>query len=144
MLVLVAWVLLPLWLSLRSRQGRARRRLVPWLVRRNAWVMLGSAGVLVASMALTGHWWPDALAHALCGLVAGLCTGTLAVLLGHGLATAWGPALATAAQALSDQIWSSSSLSISIALSVARAMRSTTSCTRRTPSSLGASTSITE
>ncbi len=89
-LALVAWVLLlPLWLYLRFRQGKTRR-LVPWLVRLSAWVMLVSAGLFVASMALTGHWWPGALAHALYGLGAGLCTGTLAVLLGHGLATAWG------------------------------------------------------
>lgn len=83
MLVLVAWVLLlPLWLYLRLRQGKARRRLVPWLVRLNAWTLLASAGLFVASMALAGYWWPDALAHALSGLVAGLCIGTLAVLLG--------------------------------------------------------------
>ncbi len=57
MLVLVAWVLLlPLWLYLRLRQGKARRRLVPWLVRLNAWTLLASAGLFVASMALAGYW----------------------------------------------------------------------------------------
>lgn len=82
-LLLVAWVLLlPLWLYLRFRQGKARRRLLPWLVRLNAWVMLISAGLFIVGMALTGYWLPGTLRHALYGLVAGLCSGALAVLLG--------------------------------------------------------------
>jgi hypothetical protein len=53
--------------------------------------MLGSAGVLVASMALTGHWWPDALAAWLrvCAPARWPCCWD-GLLLGHGLATAWG------------------------------------------------------
>jgi hypothetical protein len=82
--VLLAWVLLlPLWLYLRFRQGKARRRLLPWLVRLNAWVLLASATLFVASMAITGYWWPGALGHALAGLGAGLGTGLLGIALGR-------------------------------------------------------------
>jgi hypothetical protein len=84
LLVLVAWVLLlPLWLYLRFRQGKARRRLVPWMVRVNAWAALLSTTVFVMGMAITGHWWPGALTHALAGVGAGLCTGLLGVVLGR-------------------------------------------------------------
>ncbi len=80
---LVAWVLLmPLWWYLRFRQGKARRRLVPWVVRFNGWLMLVSTALFFASVAMAGHWWPGALAHAGVGLAAGVCTGALAVMLG--------------------------------------------------------------
>jgi len=115
-LVLVAWVLLlPLWLYLRFRQGKARRRLLPWLVRLNAWIVLVSTALFVASMAITAHWWPGALAHALAGLGAGLCTGLLAVVLGRVEHTAQGSYHTPSA-------WVSAALAILVLLRLAAGM----------------------
>lgn len=76
LLLPVVWlVLLPLSLWQRYRLGKARRKAWPWLVKLNAWLLLVSACVFLASMALTGLWWPGALAYAAGGLVAGLLLG---------------------------------------------------------------------
>lgn len=84
LVVLLAWVLLlPLWLYLRFRQGKARRRLLPWLVRLNAWFAFASTVLYLMGMAVTGHWWSGALTHAVIGLGAGLCTGGLGIVLGR-------------------------------------------------------------
>lgn len=75
--LLVLWLLLlPLSLWQRYRLGKARRRAWPWRVKLNAWALLFSAGVFLASMALPDLWWPGTLGHALAGLgigILGLC-----------------------------------------------------------------------
>ena len=83
-LPLVILVLLALWLLLlplslwqRYRLGKARRKAWPWLVRLNSWLLLFSAGLFVASMAITNVWWPGALAYALVGMGAGLLAGVV-------------------------------------------------------------------
>ena len=77
LLMLAAWLLLlPLSLWQRYRYGRARRRAWPWAVRLNAWMLLVSLLVFLASMALTNMWWPGALLYATGGLGIGLLVGT--------------------------------------------------------------------
>ncbi|RZA12585.1 MAG: hypothetical protein EOP02_30010 [Proteobacteria bacterium] len=73
LVLLALWLLLlPLSLWQRYRFGKARRKAWPWLVRLNGWVLLFSAGVFIASMALTAIWWPGALGYALAGMGIGL------------------------------------------------------------------------
>lgn len=76
LVLLVLWLLLlPLSLWQRYRMGKARRRMRPWLVRFNAWALLASLLLFVASMALTNVWWPGALAYATAGLGIGVVLG---------------------------------------------------------------------
>lgn len=76
LLLLALWlVLLPLSLWLRWRGGRARRRLQPWAVRLNAWLLAASVPVFLASAWFATRWWPDALADAAIGLLAGVLVG---------------------------------------------------------------------
>ena len=76
LILLALWLLLlPLSLWQRYRLGKARRKAWPWLVRLNGWVLLFSACLFLASMALTAFWWPGALAYALAGMGIGLATG---------------------------------------------------------------------
>ncbi len=76
LILLVLWLLLlPLSLWQRYRLGKARRRAWPWMVKLNAWALLFSACVFLASMALTNFWWPGALGYALAGLGIGLGAG---------------------------------------------------------------------
>ncbi len=78
LVLLALWLLLlPLSLWQRYRMGKARRKAWPWLVNLNAWLLLVSACVFIASMALTSVWWPGALGYALAGLGAGVLTGIL-------------------------------------------------------------------
>ena len=79
---LVVLVLLALWLMLlpvslwqRYRMGKARRRARPWLVRFNAWALLVSLLLFLASMAVTNVWWPGALAYAASGVGIGVVLG---------------------------------------------------------------------
>ena len=64
-------VLLPLTILQRYRHGRARRRVQPWFVRINAWLMVLSTGVFLAVAALLEQWVPDALPDSLVGLAIG-------------------------------------------------------------------------
>ncbi|MEP6907037.1 MAG: DUF1453 domain-containing protein [Pseudoxanthomonas sp.] len=89
-LPLVVLVLLALWLVLlpfslwqRYRFGKSRRKAWPWLVKLNAWVLLVSAAVFMASMALTSIWWPGALGYAAAGLGIGLVMGVAGLWLSH-------------------------------------------------------------
>lgn len=79
LLVFVAvWaLLLPLALLQRYRRGRARRRARGWAVRLNAWLLLGSAGLFVATAWLAGYWISAALAHATLGLALGVVVGII-------------------------------------------------------------------
>lgn len=74
--VFALWVLLlPLAIVQRYRHGRARRRVQPWFVGANAWLLALSALVFLASAWGLGHWVPGALPDAALGLGAGLLAG---------------------------------------------------------------------
>ena len=76
LLLLALWLLLlPVSLWQRYRMGKARRRARPWLVGFNAWVLLVSLLLFLASMALTNVWWPGALVYAATGLGIGVLLG---------------------------------------------------------------------
>lgn len=77
LLLLAGLLLMPLSLLLRYRRGKGRRRVQPWGVRVNAWLLLASALVLLAVAASLGSWWPGALRDAAAGLVAGVLAGAL-------------------------------------------------------------------
>lgn len=70
-------VLLPFTILQRYRLGRARRRVQPWFVRINAWLMVLSAGVFLAVAALVEPWIPGALRDGLAGLAIGATVGLL-------------------------------------------------------------------
>ena len=76
-LVLVWALLLPLALLQRYRRGHARRRARAWAVRLNAWLMLVSVVLFVATAWLAGHWIDAALAHASIGLALGTAVGII-------------------------------------------------------------------
>ena len=91
LILLALWLLLlPLSLWQRYRLGKARRKAWPWMVKLNSWVLLFSAGVFLAGMALTNLWWPGALGHALAGLGIGLVIGLLGLWLSRFENTAQG------------------------------------------------------
>lgn len=72
------WVVsLPLVVAQRYRHGRARRRVQPWYVRVNAWLLAASAMVFMAVSALLAQWVPDALPDAAMGLGLGIAVGLL-------------------------------------------------------------------
>lgn len=74
--LLLLWVLLwPVALWQRYRAGRARRRAVGWVVGVNAWLLLVSAVVFVASAWLMGHWIEAAPGYAAGGLLTGMLVG---------------------------------------------------------------------
>lgn len=74
--LLALWLLLwPLALWQRYRAGRARRRAVAWLVRLNAWLLLGSTALFLGGAWLSGYWVEAALAYAAAGLAAGVLAG---------------------------------------------------------------------
>jgi uncharacterized membrane protein YidH (DUF202 family) len=82
LVVLALWLLLlPVALWQRYRVGRARRRAWPWLVRVNGVLLPISAVLFLAAMAVTGLWWPGALAYAAAGVAAGLLVGLLGLAL---------------------------------------------------------------
>lgn len=72
----IAWLLLmPFALWQRYRMGRARRRAVRWVVSLNAWSLLVSVLLFLASAWLAGYWVDTALTHAVIGLLAGMLVG---------------------------------------------------------------------
>ena len=74
--VFVLWaLLLPLSVLQRDRLGKARRRVQPWFVRANAWLLAVSALAFLGSAWLADQWIDDALVDALLGLVLGGLTG---------------------------------------------------------------------
>ena len=70
-------VLLPLTIIQRYRHGRARRRVQPWAVRINAWLLALSALCFLGAATVVGYWIPDALADAATGLAIGAGVGVL-------------------------------------------------------------------
>lgn len=78
--VVLLWLLLlPFALWQRYRLGRARRRAIAWVLAVNAWSLLVSTLVFMASAWMAGHWVDSALAHAGAGIGAGLLLGMLGV-----------------------------------------------------------------
>ena len=77
----IALLLTPVSLWMRYRSGKARRRLQPWVVKANSWMMLVSTVMFLGSMWLVGHWIEGALSHAALGLAAGLPLGVLGLAL---------------------------------------------------------------
>lgn len=72
------WVLLlPLSILQRYRHGRARRRVQPWAVRVNAWLLLLSTVAFLAVALALGHWVDQALRDAAIGLAIGVAVGLL-------------------------------------------------------------------
>ena len=75
-LLIVLWMLLlPIALCQRYRSGKARRPAVAWAVRLNAWLVLVSTVIFLASAWLAGHWIDAALEYAAAGLATGMLAG---------------------------------------------------------------------
>lgn len=68
-------VLMPFGIWQRYRTGTARRRAYPWLVRLNAWLLLVSTALFLASAWMTGHWVAHASRYAVGGLLLGALLG---------------------------------------------------------------------
>lgn len=74
-------LLLPFSIFQRYRFGKARRRVQPWFVRANAWLLAASAAVFVGCSWIAGNWIEGALPDALVGLVLGGLAGALGLAL---------------------------------------------------------------
>ncbi len=79
-LVLLWVLLLPVLMVQRYRLGRARHRAIGWVVRTNAWLLLGSALMLLCGAWISGHWVPHALPFTAVGLLAGGLLGVAGIL----------------------------------------------------------------
>ena len=76
-LVALWLLLLPVLLLQRYRLGRARQRAIGWVVGVNAWSLLASAVLLLASAWLGQRWIADALSFTASGLAVGILLGML-------------------------------------------------------------------
>lgn len=76
-LLLLCLLLLPVGLALRYRRGRARQRGFGWVLSSNAWLLLVSVVVFLASAWISSVWIPHAFKWAAAGLLAGLPVGLL-------------------------------------------------------------------
>jgi hypothetical protein len=74
-------VLLPLSIFQRYRFGKARRRVQPWYVRANAWLLAASTVVFVLFAWVAGNWIEDALPDAVAGLALGGLVGVFGLAL---------------------------------------------------------------
>lgn len=75
---LLLWaVLLPVAMWQRYRLGKARRRLVPWLVRLNAWLLLVSTAAFLVSTWIAGFWVEAVYLFAFAGLASGMVVGLI-------------------------------------------------------------------
>lgn len=70
-------VLLPLTILQRYRYGRARRRVQPWFVRINAWLLALSTLVFLVVAASVGYWVDHAFRDAAIGLAIGVVVGVI-------------------------------------------------------------------
>lgn len=75
LLLALAVLLMPLSMVQRYRRGRARRRVQPWVVSANAWLLAVSVLVFLAAAAAIGYWVADALRDAAVGLLVGILVG---------------------------------------------------------------------
>lgn len=74
--VFALWVLLlPFAILQRYRHGKARRRVQPWFVRMNAWLLAASALCFLAFAAVLERWTDGALRDAIAGLAIGALVG---------------------------------------------------------------------
>jgi hypothetical protein len=80
-IVLLYLLVLPLSLLQRYRAGRARRRVQPWVVAINAWMLLLSSAAFLLGAWISGRWIVGAVTHALLGLAAGASLGLLGLAL---------------------------------------------------------------
>lgn len=72
------WALLiPFSIFQRYRFGKARRRVQPWFVRANAWLLAVSTMAFVAFSWVAGNWIDGALPDAVAGLALGGLVGAL-------------------------------------------------------------------
>lgn len=74
-------VLLPLSIFQRYRFGKARRRVQPWFVRVNAWLLAVSTVVFFLFAWVAGNWIEDALPDAAVGLAIGGLVGAFGLAL---------------------------------------------------------------
>ena len=87
----VIWALLfPLSIIQRYRHGKARRRVQPWAVRVNAWLLAVSTLLFVAFAWVMERWIANALADAGIGLAVGGAAGFLGLALDRFEATPQG------------------------------------------------------
>ncbi len=87
----VLWALLfPLAIIQRYRHGKARRRVQPWAVRVNAWLLAASTLLFVAFAWVMERWIANALADAGIGLAVGGAAGFLGLALDRFEATPQG------------------------------------------------------
>lgn len=70
-------VLLPLSIFQRYRFGKARRRVQPWFLRANAWLLAVSTVVFLLFAWVAGNWIDGALLDAVVGLALGGLVGAL-------------------------------------------------------------------
>lgn len=78
----VLWVLLlPISIVQRYRYGKARRRVLPWAVRLNAWLLAMSVFLFVASSWVAATWVDRALLDAVLGLGVGGVIGVVGLAL---------------------------------------------------------------
>jgi hypothetical protein len=76
--LLVLWALLfPLAVVQRYRFGKARRRVQPWFVRLNAWLLAASTILFIAFAGVMDRWVDGAFLDAIIGLAIGGAVGLL-------------------------------------------------------------------
>lgn len=87
----VVWVLLfPLAIIQRYRHGKARRRVQPWAVRVNAWLLAFSTLLFIAFAGVMERWVDAALSDAGIGLAVGGAAGLVGLALDRFEATSQG------------------------------------------------------
>jgi hypothetical protein len=74
-------LLLPLSIFQRYRFGKARRRVQPWFVRANAWLLAASTILFLAFSWVAANWIEGALPDAMVGLALGGLVGALGLAL---------------------------------------------------------------
>ena len=79
--VLLYLLVLPLSLLQRYRGGHRRRRVQPWVIGINAWMLALSTAAFVVGAWISDRWIAGATTHALLGLAAGAALGLLGLAL---------------------------------------------------------------
>jgi len=79
--VLLYLLVLPLSLMQRYRGGHRRRRVQPWVIGANAWMLALSAAGFLFGAWISNRWIAGAVTHAVLGLAAGATLGLLGLAL---------------------------------------------------------------